>query len=444
MIATFSAGNEAEAAPLPGGRAALLELFQEALRAVAPEAVMPRVLPRSHGRVVVVSVGKAAAEMMRVAQSRSAAPLSGLVVTRYDHIPAGFVAPPGVTVIEAGHPYPDENSVRAARLALELGQGLEAADHLLVLLSGGGSALLSAPAPGVGLADKQAVTRLLLASGATIAEINCVRKHLSAVKGGRLAVAAGPARVTTWIISDVPGDDPSFVSSGPTVADHTTLEMAREIIAKYRIDPPPSVVAALRDPANETPPADSLGLAGGEAVVIARARDALAAAARLAAERGYAVTDLGDQLQAEARYLGASHAALARRLAADGQRRAIVSGGETTVSVVNPKGRGGRNLEYLLGLAIALNGAPGIAALAADTDGIDGTENAAGAVVVSDTLARARKLGLDPAEHLAANNAYTFFERLGDLVVTGPTFTNVNDFRAILINGEEGSRDVDD
>jgi hydroxypyruvate reductase len=275
----------------------------------------------------------------------------------------------------------------------------------------------------------------LLESGATIAEINCVRKHLSRIKGGRLALAAGSARVTTLIISDVPGDDPSFVSSGPTVPDQTTLEMARDILRKYAIATPAAVVAALEDPANETPPADSLGLAGVETSIIARARDALSASANEATAAGYLVMDLGDQLQAEARHLGASHAALARRLSVDGKRRAIISGGETTVAVHNRKGKGGRNLEYLLGLAIALDGAPGISALACDTDGIDGTEDAAGAIVVEDTLERARGLGLDPAEHLRTNNAYLFFEALGDLVVTGPTRTNVNDFRVILING---------
>jgi len=283
------------------------------------------------------------------------------------------------------------------------------------------------------LSDKQATTRALLESGATIAEINCVRKHLSRIKGGRLALAAGPARVTTLIISDVPGDDPSFVSSGPTVADHTTLEMARDILRKYAVPMPTAVLTALENPANETPPADSLGLAGVETQIIARARDALTAAGKQATAAGYVVTDLGDQLQAEARHLGASHAALARRLSVDGKPRAIISGGETTVAVQNREGKGGRNLEYLLGLAIALDGAPGISALACDTDGIDGTEDAAGAVVVEDTLERARALGLDPAEYLRTNNAYVFFESLGDLVITGPTRTNVNDFRATLI-----------
>lgn len=397
---------------------------------------MPARLPVSpHGRTAVIAVGKGAAEMMRVAQARAAGhPIEGLVVTRHGHLPPGGARWPGVEVIEAGHPYPDENSVRAAHRALDIARGLEAGDRLLVLLSGGGSALLAAPAPGLDLADKQAITRALLQSGATIGEINTVRKHLSLVKGGRLAVAARAAAVTTWIISDVPGDDPSYVSSGPTVADTASLDMAREIVTRYAIDLPPRVAAALADPANETPAGDALGLAGGETVIVARARDALTAAGELSRRMGYRVTDLGDQLQAEARHLGASHAALARRLARDGQRRAILSGGETTVTVVNKAGRGGRNLEYLLGLAIALDGARGIHAIACDTDGIDGTEDVAGAIVTPDTLARAAAAGLDPAAHLADNNAYLFFAGLGDLVKTGPTLTNVNDFRAILID----------
>ena len=396
---------------------------------------MPADLPRTYGRLVVIAVGKAATQMMAVARQRSSGPREGLIVTRHGHAsePPDW---PGIEFIEAGHPYPDEDSVRAADRALEIARGLDRGDHLLVLLSGGGSALLASPAEGLTLADKQATTRLLLRSGATISEINCVRKHLSQIKGGRLAVAAGAAQVTTWIISDVPGDDPSFVSSGPTVPDLTSLQLARDILAKYRVRPPSAVLRALDNPANETPAADSLGLAGGEVRIIARARDALAAANALAVDQGFAVSSLGDQLQAEARHLGASHAALARRLAADGTPRVILSGGETTVTVVNNRGRGGRNMEYALGLAIALDGAPGIWALACDTDGIDGTEQAAGAVISPDTLARARALGLDPARHLAENNAYLYFKALGDLVVTGPTGTNVNDFRAVLIEGQ--------
>ena len=435
----LSGGDVAETLPAGDGQARrqLLELFTAAVGAVSAERAMPRTLPEApHGRLIVIAVGKGAIDMMRVARQRAKAPFSGLVVTRYGHMRDLGKDWTDIELIEAGHPFPDESSVRAAHRALELVRGLEAGDHLLVLLSGGGSALLAAPARGVALLDKQKITRALLLSGATIAEINCVRKHLSRIKGGRLAVAAGAANVTTWIISDIPGDDPSFASSGPTAPDSTTLAMAREIVDRYGIEPPPAVTDALLDPANETPPADSLGLAGGEIVVIARARDALAAADRLAADRGYLVTDLGDQLQAEARHLGASHAALVRRLATDGKRRAIISGGEATVTVVNPEGRGGRNLEYLLGLAITLDGMPDIHAIACDTDGIDGTEHAAGATVGPDTLTRARRLGLDPVQHLVQNNAFLFFEALGDLVVTGPTLTNVNDFRAILIEGQ--------
>jgi glycerate 2-kinase len=416
-------------------RADLRRLFDAAVHAVSAEVAMPAQIPLStHGRTVVIAVGKGAAAMMKVARRRAGGrAIEGLVVTRHGHLPtdAGDLA--GVEVIEAGHPYPDEHSVRAAHRALAMASTLEAGDKLLVLLSGGGSALLAAPTSGLELGDKQAITRALLQSGATIEEINRVRKHLSQIKGGRLAVAAGHAAVTTWIISDVPGDDPSYVSSGPTVGDTSSLEMAREILDRYGIEAPTAVTEALLDPANETPAPDSLGLAGADTVVVARARDALAAAARLARELGYQVTDLGDQLQAEARHLGASHAALSRRLAQDGVRRAIISGGETTVTVVNKQGKGGRNLEYLLGLAITLAGEPGIHALACDTDGIDGTEDAAGAVIGPDTLPRAAALGLDPAAYLARNDAYLFFERLGDLVVTGPTLTNVNDFRAILI-----------
>jgi len=418
----------------------LRTLFDGAVASVSAARVMPRILPAPPlGRLAVIAVGKAAAAMAEVALERMPRSAETLVVTRNGHMTDRLAGRCDIEYIEAGHPYPDANSIRAAERALDIAHGLEAQDHLLVLLSGGGSALLAAPAPGITLADKQATTRALLESGATIAEINCVRKHLSRIKGGRLALAAGPAKVTTLIISDVPGDDPSFVSSGPTVPDHTTLAMAREILRKYGIPTPTAVLSALEDPANETPPADSLGLAGVETLVIARARDALCAAAREAAAAGYAVTDLGDQLQAEARHLGASHAALARRLSVDGKPRVIISGGETTVHVQNPQGRGGRNLEYLLGLAIALDGAPGISALACDTDGIDGTEEAAGAIVFEDTLERARELGLDPAEHLRMNNAYLFFAALGDLVVTGPTRTNVNDFRVILINGASSS-----
>lgn len=435
QITTVHAQMDSHPVQRNSQRGELLALFDEAVRAVSPRVAMPAHIPgSSHGRTAVVAVGKAAAEMMRVAQDRAKQPLQGLVVTRHGHLPEGLPQWPGVEIIEAGHPYPDEHSVRAAERALEIAHDLDVGDNLLLLLSGGGSALLAAPAENLTLADKQQITRALLQSGATIEEINCVRKHLSRIKGGRLAVAAGAAQVTTWIISDIPGDDPSFVSSGPTVADNSSLQEAREIIAKYGIEPPIAVATALNDSANETPAGDSLGLAGGETRVIAKARDALAAVHIMAQSHGFQVTDLGDQLQAEARHLGASHAALARRLSKDRIARVIISGGETTVTVANKAGRGGRNLEYLLGLAIALNSEPGIFAISCDTDGIDGTDDAAGAIIGPDTIERARALGLDPAEYLASNNAYTFFEKLGDLVITGPTLTNVNDFRAILID----------
>jgi hydroxypyruvate reductase len=318
-----------------------------------------------------------------------------------------------VTLIEAGHPTPDRNSVGAGEAALALARALGPGDLLLAVLSGGGSSLLALPAPGVGLEEKQAVTRALLAAGASIGEINIVRKHLSAIKGGRLAAAAAPARVETWILSDVPDDDPALVASGPTLPDRSTVEEARAVLTRCGIAAPPLAESPLVEP--------------GAVRILATADDALGAAAEEARARGYAVTSLG-QLEGEARALGHSHAALAY----PSPRRAILSGGETTVTVRQPGGRGGRNLEYLLGLAIALNGASGVSAIAADTDGIDGTGPAAGAMLFPDTLARAQALGLDPADHLDRNDASSFFEAIGDLVVTGPTFTNVNDFRAIF------------
>ena len=413
----------------------LRAIFDEAVAGVSAESALrgaPELTP-GPGRNVVIALGKAAAAMAAIAARRFDGRAEGLVITRRGHSGPPHASPPGFRVIEAGHPVPDDQSIEAARAALDLVGSLTARDRVFALVSGGGSALMTLPVAGVSLADKQATTQMLLRSGATIAEINSVRKHLSAVKGGRLAVAAAPAHVTTLIISDVPGDDPSFVASGPTVADHTTLAMAREVVERYRIEAPASVRAALDRPENETPPADALGLAGGDVRLVAVARDALAAASRLVRAQGYAVTDLGDHLQAEARHLGAGHAALARRLSADGRPRVILSGGETTVRVINPNGRGGRNLEYLLGLTLALDGAPRIHAIACDTDGVDGTENNAGGIIGPDTLARAAAIGLDARAALASNTAYDFFAALGDLVVTGPTRTNVNDLRAILI-----------
>jgi glycerate 2-kinase len=411
-------------------RSRLRALFDAAVSAVSAEAILPAIWPvaPASGRLAIIAAGKAAGAMMQIAEARFASPFVGLAITRYGHLPPHWQPGRDIEVVEAGHPVPDEASLYAAQRALALAKTLDAGDELLVLLSGGGSALLTAPADGVKLADKQQVTRALLRSGATIQEINVVRKHLSAIKGGRLALAAMPARMTTWVVSDVPGDDPALIASGPTLADPSTLHEARMTLARYDVALPDRVASALRNPVNETPKT----LANATLRVLASGHDALAAAARLAVDQGYAILDLGDALQGEASRLGAEHAWLARRIAESGGSTAILSGGETSVTVVNPAGRGGRNLEYLLGLAIALDGHPTIAAIAGDTDGIDGTEDAAGAVVLPDTLVRARSLGLDAALSLRENDAYSFFDRLGDLVRTGPTLTNVNDFRAIL------------
>jgi hydroxypyruvate reductase len=433
------AANMSRANP-PLMRARLRQLFDEAVARVQPERLLPGELPcPPSGRLFVIAAGKAAAEMMRIVQARlgGACMIEGLVVTRGGHLPPASSAWQGVEIIEAGHPYPDQESLRAGELALEMASRLTEDDHLLALISGGGSALLAAPAQGLDLEEKQDVTRALLRSGARIDEINSVRKHLSRIKGGRLAEAAWPARVTTWLISDVPGDNPSFVASGPTIGDETTLEDAKRIIAKYRIVCSERITAALEHSANETPSPQCEKLANNETVIIGRASDALAAAESLAKAMGYEVTNLGDRLQGEARDLAREHANLALRIATGDHHQAIISGGETSVTVHNKAGRGGRNMEYLLSLAIALDGARGIYALACDTDGIDGTEDAAGAILLPDTLERAGAAGLDAAQHLEENNAYLFFEAIGDLVVTGPTLTNVNDFRVMLIEAEE-------
>jgi len=407
-------------------RSLLRDLFDSAVRAVSAEACLPAALDdwQCDGRTLVIAVGKAAAAMAAVAAARLPGAVSGLVVAPPDHHGAPHLLPDGFETIEAGHPVPNAGSLAAAERALALAHQLGPKDRLLALISGGGSALLALPATGVDLATKAAVTRALLRSGAAIGEMNIVRKHLSRIKGGRLARAAAPARVTTLLISDIPGDDPAMIASGPTVADSPNLADARAILDRYVLDAPCGVRAALTDPANETP-----DIAAGDVRIVARAADAFTATARLAATRGLKVVMLGDDLEGEARSLGAEHAALALRAS---EPQLILSGGETTVRVVNRAGRGGRNVEYLLGLALALDGAPGIWGLACDTDGIDGTEDNAGALLTPDSLARGRALGLDPHELLDTNRAYDFFAALGDLVVTGPTRTNVNDFRAIL------------
>ena len=421
-------------------RSLLRCLFSAAVDSVSAERVVPAHLPAppASGRTVVLGAGKAAAAMAAAVEKRWPGPLSGLVVTRYGHA----VPLERVEVVEAGHPLPDAAGLAAAAQMLELAAGLGADDLALCLFSGGGSALLPCPAPGVGLAAKQDVTRRLLRSGASIAEINCVRSHLSALKGGWLAAACAPARVVTLVISDVPGDDPAAVASGPTVADATTYAGALAVLCRYDIETPASVIDHLRAgdrgaPGGppETPKPGDPRLARTETRVVARAADALAAAAEAARAAGLVPVLLGDAIEGESRLVAADHARRALRVAAvasGGRPHVVLSGGETTVTV-RGSGRGGRNAEYLLALAIALAGDRRVAALAADTDGVDGTEDNAGAVIDGTTLARAACAALDPHAALAANDAYGFFAGLGDLVVTGPTRTNVNDFRAILV-----------
>ncbi len=403
-------------------------MFDMAVGAAAAGTAVPRHLPAPpRGRTVVVGAGKAAAAMAASVEAHWRGPLSGLVVTPYGH-GAGTTR---IEVIEAAHPVPDAAGAVAAQRIFAAIQGLDQNDLVLALMSGGASALLAMPAPGLTLDDKRQVTRALLRSGAAISEMNCVRKHLSAIKGGRLAAAAAPAPVVTLVISDVPGDDPATVGSGPTVADPTTFDDARAILARYAIALPPAVARHMEKGADETPKPGDPRLKAARASIIADARGALDAAAAFAQAQGVTPIVLGDDIEGEAREVAADHA----RLALNGSRArpfVLISGGETTVTV-RGNGRGGRNSEYLLALAIALGGRADVHALAADTDGIDGVESNAGAVMTPDSLARAKALGLDPEAHLANNDAFGFFSVLGDLVTTGPTRTNVNDFRAILV-----------
>jgi hydroxypyruvate reductase len=341
-----------------------------------------------------------------------------------------------IEVVEAAHPVPDAKGEHAARRILDLVSGLTKDDVVLALISGGGSALLALPAPGLTLEDKQAVNSALLRSGASIDEMNCVRRHLSAIKGGRLAAAAHPARVVTLLISDVPGDDPSIIASGPTVPDPTTFSDALAILRKYHIDEPRAAVTHLAAAADETPKPHDPRLAGIETVMIATPQHSLAAAAEIAGSAGFTPLILGSAIEGEAREVGKVMAGIVRQVVGYGQPAALpcalLSGGETTVTI-RGNGRGGRNVEFLLSLAIALDGLPGVYAIAGDTDGIDGAEEIAGALVTPDTLARARAKGIDPKASLANNDGHGFFEALGDQIVTGPTLTNVNDFRAVLI-----------
>ncbi len=415
-------------------RVALRTMFDAAVAAADPRHVLSAHLPdKPRGRCVVVGGGKSAALMaVALEDAWPDVSLEGTVVTRYGHA----VPTRRIEVIEAAHPVPDANSERGARRLLERVRGLGPDDLVLALMSGGASALLALPAPGLSLADKQAVNRDLLACGARIGEMNCVRKHLSAIKGGRLAAAAAPAHVLTLAISDVPGDDPAVIGSGPTVPDPTTFADARAIVARYGIAPPPAAAARLARGVDETPKPG--GLPNSEFRLIAAPMLALREVAETARRLGLTPLILGDALEGEARELGTAMAGIARSVRTHSLPVAppavLLSGGETTVTLGHgPTGRGGRNTEFLLGLAVALDGAPGIWALAGDTDGIDGTDDVAGAVLAPDTLTRVRAAGRDPRAMLAAHDSHTLFDLVGDAVRTGPTLTNVNDFRAILV-----------
>ncbi len=409
----------------------LTELFAAAVRAADPAAVLAAHLPpKPAGQCIVVGAGKSAATMAAALEAAwPDVPLRGTVVTRYGHA----VPTRHIRVIEASHPVPDANSEAAAHALLAEVAGLGPADLVLALISGGGSALASLPGPGLTLADKQAVNASLLACGAPIGVMNAVRKHLSAIKGGRLAAAAAPARVVSLVISDVPGDDPGTIASGLTVPGTPSREAVRAMVLDYGVRLPPAAAALLAGEDNLPPPATQADVR-----MIATPAMALAAAAASAARAGVTPLILGDALEGESRELGTVLAGIARSVRTHGQPLpapcVLLSGGETTVTIGSgPAGRGGRNTETLLGLAVALQGAARIWAVAGDTDGIDGTEDAAGALVTPSTLARAAAAGIDPIACLRAHDSYTLFDALGDLLRTGPTLTNVNDFRAILV-----------
>ena len=416
--------------------ALLRRMFDAAVASALPARCVPPHLPTPDelgtGRLVVIGAGKASAAMAQAVEEHWRGPLSGLAVTRH-----GYGAPcERIEIVEAAHPVPDEAGLHAARRMLEAVQDLRPEDIVLCLISGGGSALLPLPLPGLTLTDKQAVNRAMLASGATISEMNCVRRHLSAIKGGRLAAACHPARVVALVMSDVPGDQPLDIASGPTVADPTTCQDALDIVRRHRMALPASAMALLESGRGESVKPGDPRLARAEVRMIATPQAALEAAAAVAREAGVAAHILGDAIEGEARDVAKVMGGIALQAATRGQPFAtpcvLISGGETTVTV-RGQGRGGRNVEFLLSLALALDRRDGVYALAGDTDGVDGQEDIAGAILTPDTLARAHALGLRARERLDDNDAHTFFEALGDSVVTGPTRTNVNDFRAVLI-----------
>lgn len=417
----------------PAIRALLRQMFDAAIAAAQPSQTLARHLPeRPRGRTIVIGAGKASAAMAQAFEAAWPWPLEGLVVTRY-----GYAVPcQRIEIVEASHPVPDDAGFHATRRMLELVAGLTRDDLVVSLISGGGSSLLPLPLAGISLEDKQAINRALLKSGATITEMNCVRRHLSAIKGGRLAAACYPAPVYNLLLSDVPGDNPIDIASGPTVADPTTCTNALDIIRRYGIDVPPHVTNVLASEAAETIKPGDARLPEIRTSMIATPRMALDAAAQVARDAGLPVYMLGDAIEGEARDVGLVLGSIALEVANHSQPFptpcVLLSGGETTVTV-RGKGRGGRNVEFLLALALTLHGRAGIHAIAGDTDGVDGLEEIAGAFVTPDTLQRARQLGIRPQDALAANDGHGFFEALGDAVITGPTLTNVNDFRAILI-----------
>ncbi len=448
MTTASTKPSATQACPVPARqpREFLAHLFHTAVARALPLQSMAAFLPPPpRGRTIVLGAGKAGGSMAQALEALwpADAPLDGLVVTRYHHIPP---RPEGlalrIEVVEAAHPVPDAAGLAAAQRMLALTQGLSTDDLVLCLISGGGSALLTLPADGLTLEDKQRINKALLHSGANIAEMNCVRKHLSSIKGGRLAAACAPAQVVTLTISDVPGDDPSIIASGPTVPDATSCADALAVLQRYGIEIPAPLRAQLCQGLLETPKPGDKAFEGHRVHLIATPRQSLEAAAAMARSAGIAAHILSDEMEGESREVGKVHAALARTVALRGQPFArpcvILSGGETTVTVRpqapgTPRGRGGRAGEFCLGLAQALQSQAGVYALAADTDGIDGMEDNAGAHVGPDTLARARGLGLRIDGHLDRNDAYSYFAALGDLVFSGPTHTNVNDFRALLI-----------
>jgi glycerate 2-kinase len=421
-------------------RVLLRRMFDAAVASAQPALVIPAHLPEAQtlgkGRLIVIGAGKASAAMARAVEDHWPGPLEGFVITRY-----GYAVPcERIRIVEAAHPVPDAAGLAAAEVLLQRVQGLGEDDLVLCLISGGGSSLMPLPLPGLTLAHKQDVNRALLKSGATIGEMNTVRRHLSAIKGGRLAAACHPARVLTLLISDVPGDDPIDIASGPTAADPTTCADALEIVKRYAIELPAAVRELLESGRGESVKPGDPRLARSEMRLIATPQMALEAAAAVAREAGVTPLILGDAIEGEARDVGKVLAGIALQVAQHGQPAAppcvLLSGGETTVTV-RGAGRGGRNVECLLSMAVALNGQPRIHALAGDTDGVDGQEEIAGAVLTPDTLARAWAQGIKPRERLANNDGHGFFDAIGDSVITGPTLTNVNDFRAIVIDAQD-------